>query len=97
MESSGVSSNDFVSDNIRSNDISSDGDVGRCQSCDTFVAMPDVTTGGKVVFGKNSDRPRGEVQEVVAVPRTRHDEGNILEVRTFFIMKMFLGGCIAQR
>jgi hypothetical protein len=33
-----------------------------CQSCDTFVAMGDVTSGGNVIFGKNSDRPHGEVQ-----------------------------------
>ncbi len=38
-------------------------------SCDTFVALSDVVDGGAgVVFGKNSDRPRGEVQEVVFVP-----------------------------
>ena len=38
----------------------------RLKGCDTFVAMSDVVeknTG--LVFGKNSDRPRGEVQEVV--------------------------------
>jgi hypothetical protein len=35
-------------------------------SCDTFVVMGDVTNTGEVVFGKNSDRPKGEVQEVVS-------------------------------
>ena len=34
-------------------------------SCDTFVAVCD---NGNVVFGKNSDRPRGECQEVVFIP-----------------------------
>jgi len=33
--------------------------------CDTFIAMPDTTTGGGVIFGKNSDRPHGEIQDVV--------------------------------
>ncbi len=36
--------------------------------CDTFVALADATTGGGVVFGKNSDRPRGEVQRVETFP-----------------------------
>ncbi|KAF5271317.1 hypothetical protein FQA39_LY08115 [Lamprigera yunnana] len=37
------------------------------QSCDTFVVLPPLTRHG-VVFGKNCDRPRGEVQEVVYFP-----------------------------
>lgn len=37
------------------------------QSCDTFVVLPPLTQHG-VVFGKNSDRPNGEVQEVVYYP-----------------------------
>lgn len=37
------------------------------QSCDTFVVLPPLTKHG-VVFGKNSDRPQGEVQEVVYYP-----------------------------
>ena len=37
-------------------------------SCDTFVVLSDVTKSKKnVIFGKNSDRPNGEVQEVVFV------------------------------
>jgi hypothetical protein len=36
--------------------------------CDTFVALPDVTPGEELIFGKNSDRPRGEVQNVMAFP-----------------------------
>lgn len=39
------------------------------QSCDTFVVLPPLTKRG-VVFGKNSDRPQGEVQEVVYFPVT---------------------------
>ncbi len=30
--------------------------------CDILVAMPDATASGRVVFGKNSDRPAGECQ-----------------------------------
>ncbi len=51
-----------------------------CDSCDTFVALGDVTSGGNVIFGKNSDRPRGEVQEVVAFPRTKHKSDDLLQV-----------------
>ena len=36
--------------------------------CDTFVALPDATLNGDVVFGKNSDRPAQELQDVVALP-----------------------------
>lgn len=36
-------------------------------SCDSFVALPDTTRNGSVVFGKNSDRPAGEAQ-----PLRRH-------------------------
>ncbi len=36
--------------------------------CDTFIALADATADGSVIFGKNSDRPRGEVQEVVSFP-----------------------------
>lgn len=40
------------------------------QSCDTFVVLPPLTQNG-VVFGKNSDLLRGEVQEVVYIPATQ--------------------------
>jgi hypothetical protein len=30
-------------------------------SCDTFVITPEGTRGGYTLFGKNSDRPSGEV------------------------------------
>lgn len=45
------------------------------QSCDTFVVLPPSTNHG-VIFGKNSDRPQGEVQEVVFIPSTE-TSGNI--------------------
>ncbi|KAI1283778.1 Secernin-2 [Halotydeus destructor] len=47
-------------------------------SCDTFVVMADSTAKQAVVFGKNSDRPQGEVQEVVFVPKTSHGQGTKL-------------------
>uniref|UniRef100_A0A1A8BRB0 Secernin 3 n=1 Tax=Nothobranchius kadleci TaxID=1051664 RepID=A0A1A8BRB0_NOTKA len=37
-------------------------------SCDTFVALPPSTEGHYIIFGKNSDRPCDEVQEVVYFP-----------------------------
>ncbi|GAB4383184.1 MAG: hypothetical protein Kow00121_44650 [Elainellaceae cyanobacterium] len=36
--------------------------------CDTFVALPNATATGAVIFGKNSDRPQGEIQDVVTIP-----------------------------
>ncbi len=36
--------------------------------CDTFVALCDTTLNGDVIFGKNSDRPQGEIQDVITIP-----------------------------
>lgn len=40
--------------------------------CDTFVALPDATLNGDIIFGKNSDRPQGETQDVVVIPEQTH-------------------------
>lgn len=40
--------------------------------CDIFVAMADATEGGNILFAKNSDRPKGELQDVVALPTRSH-------------------------
>ncbi|KAF0296635.1 Secernin-2 [Amphibalanus amphitrite] len=45
-------------------------------SCDTFVALPPATNRGFIVFGKNSDRPQGEVQEVLHFPAATHEAGS---------------------
>lgn len=42
-------------------------------SCDTFVALPPATVDNRIIFGKNSDRPCDEVQEVVYFPAAVHD------------------------
>lgn len=42
------------------------------KSCDTFAVLPPGTEGNCVIFGKNSDRPSDEVQEVVYVPASDH-------------------------
>ena len=42
--------------------------------CDTFVALADSTKEGKTIFGKNSDRPYDEVQNIVYFPPKKHDE-----------------------
>ncbi|KAK8743056.1 hypothetical protein OTU49_001503 [Cherax quadricarinatus] len=49
------------------------------KSCDTFVVLTDLTKGGHVVFGKNSDRPSEEVQEVIYQPPLEHEEGSKLQ------------------
>lgn len=51
--------------------------------CDSFVAMPDVTADGRVLFAKNSDRERNEAQFLELVPRQRHEPGSRL--RTTYI------------
>lgn len=56
------------------------------QSCDTFVVLPDLTKGGHVVFGKNSDRPREEVQEVVYRAAADHDGGSKVQVSAHNIL-----------
>lgn len=48
-------------------------------SCDTFVVLPPLTEHGGVIFGKNSDRPRGEVQELVYFPAADHPAGSKLQ------------------
>ena len=49
------------------------------ESCDTFVVMNDLTASGDVIFGKNSDRPLGEVQEVVRIPGKVHPKNSKLQ------------------
>ncbi|KAF8787246.1 Secernin-3 like protein [Argiope bruennichi] len=48
-------------------------------SCDTFSVLPPGTLGDCVIFGKNSDRPCDEVQEVVYVPATDHPQSSKLK------------------
>ncbi|XP_035168897.1 secernin-2 isoform X1 [Oxyura jamaicensis] len=45
-------------------------------SCDCFVALPPHTAAPAVIFGKNADRPRCEVQELVYVPAATHRPGD---------------------
>ncbi|XP_010792819.1 secernin-3 isoform X1 [Notothenia coriiceps] len=48
-------------------------------SCDTFVALPPSTERKCIIFGKNSDRPCDEVQEVVYFPARDFDTGENVE------------------
>jgi len=41
-------------------------------SCDTMVALPDATTTGTTVLGKNSDRPVFDCQPLVQYPRKKY-------------------------
>jgi secernin len=41
--------------------------------CDTFVAFPPAAPAGCVIFGKNSDRPAGEVQSIRRYPGQEYD------------------------
>jgi len=46
--------------------------------CDTWVALPDVTAAGTLIFAKNSDRPAFDCQPLVYRPRRTWDAGAIL-------------------
>ncbi|BET00496.1 secernin [Nesidiocoris tenuis] len=50
----------------------------RLTGCDTFVVLGSHTEQGGIVFGKNSDRPAGEPQEIVHFPASKHDPGSKL-------------------
>lgn len=45
--------------------------------CDTFVATPDITGSGKMIFGKNSDREPNEAQCLVRYPEKNHKEDSV--------------------
>lgn len=57
-------------------------------SCDCFVSLPPGSRDNHVIFGKNSDRPRDEVQEVVHYPAAAHPSGTTLEVNQFLTSSM---------
>lgn len=50
-----------------------------------FVAFPPRTKEGLVVFGKNSARPRDEVQEVVYFAAATHAPGCKVEVKSIIM------------
>ena len=52
-------------------------------SCDTMVALPDVTEGGQTLFAKNSDRSAEESQPLVHLEAAQHGPGST--VRTQFV------------
>lgn len=52
----------------------------RPSSCDTFVALPPSTDRQRIIFGKNSDRPCDEVQEVVYFPASDYSAEEKVEV-----------------
>ncbi len=51
--------------------------------CDTFVALGSATSDGRVVFGKNSDRPFSEKQTIFYFPREQHP--NEINVKCTYI------------
>ncbi|CAF1059523.1 unnamed protein product [Adineta ricciae] len=48
--------------------------ASRPYSCDTFVVLPPLTDSNFRIFGKNSDRPANEVQEVILVSNEHTSE-----------------------
>ena len=57
------------------------------ESCDTFVVMSNLTSSGDVIFGKNSDRPVGEVQEVVRIPSKNYQPNSNVQVSTSYVFE----------
>jgi len=50
-------------------------------SCDCFVSLPPGSRDDHVIFAKNADRPRDEVQEVAHYPAEAHPAGAMLQVQ----------------
>ncbi|XP_056264840.1 secernin-2 [Pseudoliparis swirei] len=48
-------------------------------SCDCFVSLPPGSRDDHVIFAKNADRPRDEVQEVAHYPAEAHPAGAMLQ------------------
>lgn len=47
--------------------------------CDIFIILPDSTKKGDIIFGKNSDRPHGEIQDVIVTSSQTHKSSEIVE------------------
>jgi secernin len=47
--------------------------------CDTFVALADASQNGELIFAKNSDRPNGEIQDVVSFPAQQYAASDSLQ------------------
>ncbi|CAF1129650.1 unnamed protein product [Didymodactylos carnosus] len=47
------------------------------RSCDTFVVFPPCTDSHFIIFGKNSDRPSNEIQEVILVSPNQRSEDTV--------------------
>lgn len=50
------------------------------EACDTWVAMPDVTSGGSVLLGKNSDRTPFGCQPLILNPRAEWPAGSAIDL-----------------
>lgn len=57
-------------------------------SCDTMVALPDATTTGTTVLGKNSDRPVFDCQPLVQFPRQKHSPESSIKLEYQTIPQM---------
>lgn len=60
------------------------------QCSDIFIVLPPLTLSGSVIFGKNSGRPQGEVQEIIYEPSKRYSEGERLEVCIYIMILLLL-------
>lgn len=53
----------------------------RPMSCDNFVVLPDLTSDGRILLGKNSDRPEYETQPLRYEPRRTATAGEPFQLR----------------
>jgi hypothetical protein len=53
-----------------------------------FVALSDATLGREVIFGKNSDRPKGEIQDIVVFPAQNYSSRAV--VQCSYLSKLLL-------
>ncbi len=51
--------------------------------CDTFIALSEATSAGNIIFGKNSDRPYSEIQNIMFYPSQK--QTNESEVQCTYI------------
>ena len=67
------------------------------RSCDTFVVLPPLTDSKFRIFGKNSDRPTKEVQEVIFVSKehTSNNKDHVqVRIGCFSFSSNYLSFCI---
>ena len=66
----------ILKNNVKFNIISKKGIQEKTDNfmCDTFIALPNFTKNGSMIFGKNSDREPNEAQDIVHIQKRKPKE-----------------------